>query len=55
MKPVFARLIRPNSWQPDDYYLGDSISLASTGVTLALEELYYQVDNEDMHQQELES
>lgn len=43
---------RQNGWQPDYYYLGDSISLASIAVTLAVEELYYQVDNEDIGQQE---
>lgn len=40
--------VRQNGWQADYYYLGDTISLSSIAVTLAVEELYYQVDNDDM-------
>lgn len=39
---------RQRGWQPDYYYLGDSITLQSVHVTVAVEELYYQVDIPDM-------
>ncbi len=42
---------RQNGWQPGYYYLGDSFTLASIAVTLAVEELYYQVDKQGVGQE----
>ncbi|SJM91683.1 conserved hypothetical protein [Crenothrix polyspora] len=40
--------IRQNHWQSAYYYLGDVITFASLGVTVRVEDIYYQVDNEDV-------
>ena len=42
---VFAR---KDSWNPSYYYLGDEIAFYSLGVTVLVEEMYYQVNNEDV-------
>jgi Uma2 family endonuclease len=39
---------RQNHWQSSYYYLGDDITFASLGVTVRVEDIYYQVDNEDV-------
>jgi Uma2 family endonuclease len=39
---------RQNHWQSSYYYLGDDIIFASLGVTVRVEDIYYQVDNEDV-------
>jgi Uma2 family endonuclease len=35
-------------WQSAYYYLGDEITFASLGVTVRVEDIYYQVNNEDV-------
>ncbi len=42
---VFAR---KDAWQPCYYYLGDEVALYSLNVTVRVEDIYYQVDNEDV-------
>lgn len=42
---VFAR---KDGWNPSYYYLGDEIAFYSLGVTVLVEEIYYQVNNEDV-------
>jgi len=37
-----------NAWQPDYYYLGDRVPLESVGLTISVEDIYYQVNNEDV-------
>lgn len=39
---------RRQQWQASYYYLGDSISFDSLGVSVAVEDIYYQVNNEDV-------
>ncbi len=39
---------KPNHWQSSYYYLGDDITFASLGVTVRVEDIYYQVNNEDV-------
>jgi Uma2 family endonuclease len=39
---------KQNHWQSAYYYLGDEITFASLGVTLRVEDIYYQVNNEDI-------
>ena len=39
---------RQNHWQSAYYYLGDHITFASLGITLAVEDIYDQVENEDV-------
>jgi len=39
---------RKNAWLPDYYYLGDKVIFESVGVTLSVEDIYYQVNNEDI-------
>lgn len=39
---------RKNHWQSSYYYLGDSITFASLNVTVSLEDIYYQVNNDDV-------
>jgi Uma2 family endonuclease len=39
---------RQNHWQSVYYYLGDDITFASLGVTMRVEDIYYQVDNDDV-------
>ena len=39
---------RSSGWQAEYYYLGDSISFASIGVTVQVEDIYYQVNNDDV-------
>jgi Uma2 family endonuclease len=39
---------RQNYWQSAYYYLGDDITFISLGVTVRVEDIYYQVDNEDV-------
>ena len=41
---------RNQGWQSNYYYLGDQIELASLDITLAAEDLYDQVDNEDVRE-----
>ncbi len=39
---------RSSGWQAEYYYLGDSISFASIGVTVQVEDIYYQINNDDV-------
>ena len=39
---------RRDGWQSAYYYLGDDIHFYSVDVTVAVEDIYYQVDNEDV-------
>jgi Uma2 family endonuclease len=39
---------RQNHWQSSYYYLGDDITFASLGVTVQVEDIYYQVGNDDV-------
>jgi Uma2 family endonuclease len=39
---------RNQNWQSFYYYLGDSITFHSLGITLSVEDIYYQVNNEDV-------
>jgi Uma2 family endonuclease len=39
---------RDSGWQAHYYYLGDVITFASLDMTVAVEDIYYQVDIEDM-------
>jgi len=39
---------RQNHWQSSYYYLGDSITFASLNVTVSVEDIYYQVNNDDV-------
>ncbi len=39
---------RRDGWQSSYYYLGDEIHFYSVDVTVAVEDIYYQVDNEDV-------
>lgn len=39
---------REEQWLPSYYFLGDDISFAALGVTVAVEDIYYQVNNEDV-------
>jgi hypothetical protein len=37
-----------DQWQSSYYYLGDEISFSSLGATVLVEDIYYQVNNEDV-------
>lgn len=39
---------RQHHWQSAYYYLGDEISFQSSGISVAVEDIYYQVTNEDV-------
>lgn len=39
---------RSQNWQSFYYYLGDSITFHSLGITISVEDIYYQVNNEDV-------
>lgn len=39
---------RRDNWQSAYYYLGDEISFRSLGISIAVEDIYYQVNNEDV-------
>lgn len=39
---------RKEHWQSRYYYLGDEITFESIGVTISVEDIYYQVDNADV-------
>jgi len=39
---------RSEGWQSNDYYLGDDVTFESIELTLAVEEIYHRVQNEDM-------
>jgi len=39
---------RKEHWQSFYYYLGDTITFESLGLTLLVEDIYYQVDNDDV-------
>lgn len=39
---------RQHHWQSAYYYLGDEISFRSLGISIAVEDIYYQVTNEDV-------
>jgi Uma2 family endonuclease len=39
---------KKDSWQASYYYLGDEITFSSIGVTIKVDDIYYQVDNEDV-------
>ncbi len=50
---------RKQQWQSRHYFPGDEITFKSINVTLSVEDIYYQIDNEDMvqylQQKELEN
>lgn len=39
---------RKDHWQSTYYYLGDEVHFASIGVSVSVEDIYYQVDNADI-------
>jgi len=39
---------KKDHWQASYYYLGDEITFSSVGVTVKVEDIYYQVNNEDV-------
>jgi Uma2 family endonuclease len=39
---------KQNHWQSSYYYLGDDITFSSLNVTVRVEDIYYQVNNEDV-------
>ena len=39
---------KKDQWQSFYYYLGDDITFSSFGVTVRIEDIYYQVNNEDV-------
>jgi len=39
---------KKDHWQSFYYYLGDEITFSSLGVTVLVEDIYYQVNNEDV-------
>lgn len=39
---------KQNHWQSAYYYLGDEITFAAIGVTMRVEDIYYQVNNADV-------
>lgn len=39
---------KSKGWQPSYYFLEDTITFNSIGVTISVEDLYYQVDNQDI-------
>ena len=39
---------RSAHWMPEHYFLGDSLTLESIGLTLAVSDVYQRVNNEDM-------
>jgi Uma2 family endonuclease len=39
---------KKDQWQSFYYYLGDDITFSSLGVTVRVEDIYYQVNNEDV-------
>ena len=39
---------KKDQWQSFYYYLGDNITFSSLGVTVGVEDIYYQVNNEDV-------
>ena len=39
---------KKDSWQPTYYYLGEEVNFDSIGLKVAVTELYYQVNNEEM-------
>ncbi|MGZ8220176.1 MAG: Uma2 family endonuclease [Methylobacter sp.] len=43
-------LPKSNHWQPEYFYLGDSVTFESIGLTLTVEEIYDRVDNSDMNE-----
>lgn len=46
---VCIQLLRKSrSWQPEFYYLGDTVRFESIGLALSVEAIYGRVDNEDM-------
>lgn len=42
-------LRRSNHWQPEYFFLGDSVTFESISFTLAVETIYDRVDNQDMN------
>jgi hypothetical protein len=41
-------LRRSRHWQSEYFYLGDTVTFASIGLTLTVEDIYDRVDNKDM-------
>jgi Uma2 family endonuclease len=41
---------RKEGWQSSFYYQGENITFDSIGLTVAVADVYYQVNNEDMQQ-----
>ncbi|UOA10294.1 Uma2 family endonuclease [Methylobacter sp. S3L5C] len=39
---------KKDQWQSFYYYLGDDITFSSLGITVSVEDIYYQVNNEDV-------
>lgn len=44
---VFRRI---KAWQPDYYYLGDSVTFDAIGVTLTVDSIYERVDNTELNE-----
>lgn len=43
-------LQRTNAWQPEYYYLGDSVTFDAVGVTLTVDSIYERVDNAELNE-----
>jgi len=43
-------LRKSNHWLSEYYFLGDSVTFESTGVTLTVDEIYDRVDNTDVNE-----
>ena len=39
---------RRTGWQSEHYFLGESITFESVGLTVSVEDIYYRVDNSDV-------
>lgn len=48
---ISLQILRKDKWGPAEYYyLGDSVKFESIGLTLAVEEIYDRVDNDEMNE-----
>lgn len=48
---VSIQVLRKNNhWMSEYYFLGDSVTFESIGLTLTVEEVYDRVDNQDMNE-----
>ncbi|MGJ0515056.1 MAG: hypothetical protein ACR65O_04805 [Methylomicrobium sp.] len=39
---------RSEGWVSEHYFMGDSVTFESVGLTLLVEEIYYRVENDDV-------